>query len=305
MTVDAAKTLIESLEAAAPPERRADGALTGVIGDPARHSKSPLIHNHWLQAGGLTGLYAPFEVNEASADAFLRLAPELGVKGLNVTTPHKQRAWAFCQTVTARAARVEAVNTIIFDQNGAAYGDSTDGWGFVASLEAAGWTPSGASVLMLGAGGAAGAIVDALLDAGIEHIVICNRTRSRAEAVAARSPRRAAAADWSEAARKAESAGLIVNATTLGMGEAADGRVWPDLFGQVRLQPEAVATDLIYAPLDTPFLRAARLAGARTVDGLGMLLHQARPGFAAWHGVWPEVTDALRAAALDQTGYLP
>lgn len=284
----------------------AAGAITGVVGDPVEHSKSPLIHNYWITAHNARSIYAPFQISNDNIKQFLEEAPRYGVKGLNVTTPHKQAAFDICDTVSERARRVEAVNTIVYDRDGRAHGDSTDGWGFVESMKAgADWAPAKTRALIIGAGGAAGAIVDALAAAGAARITLCNRTAARAEAIAARYDARVVLGPWPCSPAEVAEADLLVNATTLGMLDGDDAGVWRAIFDGVRLGPGVVATDLIYAPLQTPFLIAAAAAGAATVDGLGMLLHQARPGFALWHGVTPVVSDALRALVLAKSGYLP
>lgn len=278
--------------------------LAGVLGDPIGHSKSPLIQNHWLKRYGVTGLYAPLRVAAEDFETFVRSAPRYGFVGFNVTIPHKERAFALADESTATARRAGSVNTIWYGPDDAVIGDSTDGFGFMENLRerAPGLAMRDATVAMLGAGGASRAVVAALLDAGVATLRLANRTRARAEALATATSDGERVEVWDWPAQDAFYAGadLIVNATSLGMAGASE-HVWrlPDAVAG------AVATDLIYNPLETPFLAAAKAAGAATVDGLGMLLHQARPGFARWFGVEPEVDPALRQLVLESTGYLP
>lgn len=278
--------------------------ITGVLGWPAAHSRSPVIHHYWLKAYDLCGVYAPFEIAPTEVGRFFEIAQALGVRGLNVTTPHKQAAYAAADTLTERARRVEAVNTLTVGEAGELHGDITDGWGFLQNIETeSAWRAKGGRALIFGAGGAAGAIVDQLVEAGAQ-VVISNRTREKAAAIAARYPRSVEVATWPPDPALARECGLLINGTTLGMlGDAPDPSDLP--WAGLTQAEHAVATDLIYAPLETAFLADLRAKGAAVVDGLGMLLHQARPGFQAWHGVDPTVTKELRAAALRTTGFLP
>lgn len=276
--------------------------LAGVIGDPVAHSKSPLIHNTWLKRAGLPGLYAPLRATAETFEAVVETGWAMGFVGFNVTIPHKERAYRLVDRLTPSAEAAGAVNTLWRDSDGGVVGDNSDGFGFLENLKAGadGWEPDGRSAVILGAGGAARAVAAALLAAGVERLTVANRTAARAEAIAAMDPERARAAAWPPEPSAFEAADLIVNATSLGMvGQPPFDLALPPL------GPRVLATDLIYAPLDTPFLQAAAAAGARTVDGLGMLLHQARPGFARWFGVAPTVDAALRDAVLTGEGCLP
>lgn len=270
--------------------------LAAVLGLPAAHSLSPVIHGHWLAACDLSASYIPIEVQNADFDSFFQMAPRLGFRGFNVTAPYKQRAFELCVTTTDRARRAQSVNLVVFSADGA-HGDSTDGRGFLASLAAAvDFEPADKRIAVLGAGGAARAIVDALLTAGAATIVLANRTQARAEALAARFDDRVSAwSRWPAAQSFFDGADLIIHGTTYGMKGVCDGekpwRLPP-------LKPDVVAAELIYAPLETPFLRDAAEAGARTVDGLGMLLHQAAPCFTAWFGVDVAVDAGLRGAVM-------
>ncbi len=276
--------------------------LTGVIGSPVDHSLSPLIHNHWLSSHGLPGVYAPYQVTPEKFSAFLAMAPELGFQGFNVTIPLKTIAFEKIENRTARAERAQSVNTVIFDPRGAPLADSTDGYGFLENLRQGSDLSdfTGLSVAMIGAGGAARAVVEALVDAGVSRVRIANRTRQNAEVIAAAFPGHVDIADWPLTDSFFAGADLVVNGTSLGLS-GKDGHVW----SIPPLAPGVVATDMVYAPLETPFLTAMRAAGAATVDGLGMLLHQARPGFRQWHGVDPEVTPELRTLVLTKKGCLP
>ena len=262
--------------------------LAAVLGDPIRQSRSPRLHGHWLARHGIDGAYVPLRVAPADLPATLDLLPRLGFAGCNVTLPHKRAALDIAQSATARARRIGAANTLTFAQ-GRIEADNTDGIGFLTALRAgSSWTPDRPAVV-LGAGGAARAVVDALAEAGVPEIRIVNRTAARAEALAAAVPT-ARAIPWPGGLG---GAGLLVNTTSLGMV----GQPPLDL-ELAPLDPSAVVMDIVYAPLETPLLAAARMRGLATVDGLGMLLHQAAPGFEAWFGIRPEVDEALRRAVL-------
>lgn len=283
-------------------------ALTGVMGWPIGHSKSPLIHNYWRKLHGVSGVYAPLAVAPQAFEALVSAARALGYVGLNVTTPHKEAAYLFASDLTPAAEQSRSVNTLTLAADGAVLGDSTDGFGFLENLQQrAGWTAQGRRVTLLGAGGAARAVAVALLRAGATEVRVANRTPERAtllvDALSQWFDRSALSVwPWPVSDAVFDGADLIVNATTVGMsggGAETDGWRLPPL------APTVVATDLVYAPLETPFLTAAAAAGAQTVDGLGMLLHQARPGFAAWHGVWPTVDETLRQQVLSGSGCFP
>ncbi|MFZ1679613.1 MAG: shikimate dehydrogenase [Rhizobiaceae bacterium] len=262
-----------------------------VIGHPISHSRSPLIHRHWLAMYGLAGAYDPVDVAPPDLGRFLAGMAAAGFAGGNVTLPHKESAFAAASRHAGDAVAVGAVNTLWLE-DGRLVGDNTDVFGFLANLDerAPGWD-SRETAMVLGAGGAARAIVHALRQRGFS-ILIANRTRARAEDLAGRHATNVAAVDWAERDRALSDAGLLVNTTALGLeGHGAD-TLPVDL---ARLADDALVTDIVYTPLITPFLAAARARGLAIVDGLGMLLHQARPGFARWFGVEPEVTPRLRA----------
>ena len=262
-----------------------------VAGHPIAHSRSPLIHGHWLAEHGIAGSYERIDVAPADFPAFLRGLPGSGFAGGNVTIPHKEAAFALSDTLTERAKRIGAVNTLVVGQDGQVHGDNTDAPGFCAHLDqslGAEWPRRGEAVI-LGAGGAARAIVVGLAERGVARIRVANRTPSRAEAVAALAPGIAEPLAWDALPAGLEGAGLLVNTTSLGM------KGQPPL--EIDLTPlpaGAAVADIVYAPLETNLLAAARQRGLDAVDGLGMLLHQAVPGFAAWFGTRPEVTASLR-----------
>jgi shikimate dehydrogenase len=265
--------------------------LAGVIGWPVAHSRSPRLHGFWLQRYGIDGAYLPFAVKPENLAAALAALPLLGLRGVNVTLPHKEAALGLCARVSAAARRIGAVNTIVVGEDGALEGSNTDAFGFLEHLKASQpsfHTESGPAVL-LGAGGAARAIAVALLDAGVPELRLTNRTGARGAALATALGPRVRLVDWPDRAAALAGTTLLVNSTTLGMTGQASLEL--DL---AQLPRQAIVYDIVYVPLETPLLAAARGRGNATVDGLGMLLHQARPGFAAWFGREPEVDAALR-----------
>jgi shikimate dehydrogenase len=259
--------------------------LAGVAGWPVAHSKSPKIHGAWLARYNIDGAYVPLPVAPENFSAVIRALAAAGFAGLNVTLPHKEAAFTLADELTPAAERAGAVNTLVF-RGGRILGDNTDGYGFMANLRAHDANPNGPA-LILGAGGAARAIA-AALDAEDIPVAICNRSQERAEALARKLD--LACIPWDERAEVLSGFSLLVNTTSLGMT------------GQPALEmnldtawEELIVADVVYAPLETPLLAAARAKSLKTVEGLGMLLHQAVPGFAAWFGVTPEVDRALYA----------
>jgi shikimate dehydrogenase len=266
--------------------------LAGVMGWPIAHSRSPKIHNHWFAQYGIEGAYVPLPVEPGKLEAALRALPALGFAGCNLTIPHKQKALAFLDSVEPAAARIGAVNCVVVDAEGRLSGRNYDGYGFVASLHEAApqWTAADGPCVVIGAGGGSRAIVSGLIDAGAQEIRLFNRTRERADKLAADFGAPVAAYGWEARHEALAGAGLLVNTTSQGMiGQA------PLDLSLAALPAAAVVADIVYAPLETPLLAAARRIGATPVDGLGMLLHQARPAFRDWTGVMPEATPALRA----------
>jgi shikimate dehydrogenase len=265
--------------------------LAGVMGWPVGHSLSPKLHGFWLERHGVDGAYVPLAVAPDDFSQALRMLPRMGFAGVNVTVPHKEAALAAVDRVDPLARRIGAVNTVVVEADGALIGSNTDAYGFMENLRAGapGWTPTTGAAVVLGAGGAARAVAVALLEAGATALRVVNRTESRAEALVRDLDGAVKVVPWEHRSASLADAALLVNTTTLGM--TGQPPLDLDLAG---LPPEAVVSDIVYSPLETPLLTAARTRGNPVVDGLGMLLHQARPGFAAWFGVKPEVDNALR-----------
>ena len=269
--------------------------LAGVIGHPVAHSKSPKLHGHWLKEYGIDGHYVPIDVAPEDLETVLRAMPKMGYVGANVTIPHKERAMEIADQVTDRATLIGAANTLIFREDGKILADNTDGYGFIQNLRhgAPDWDPASGPAVVLGAGGAARAVIASLLDVGVPEILLTNRTRPRADHLRENFGARVKVVEWVNAADIMEDGATVVNTTSLGMTGKPELKV--SLEG---LRKEAVVTDLVYAPLITDFLKQAAEKGCQTVDGLGMLLHQAVPGFERWFGPRPEVTEALRQEIL-------
>lgn len=260
--------------------------VAGIIGWPVSHSRSPRLHGHWLERYGIDGAYMPLPVRpEHFASAVMGLQ-HAGFAGANVTIPHKIAAFEICDVVEESARRAGAVNTLVFN-GGRVSGSNTDGWGFLAHLRANGLAMPCGPALLLGAGGAARAIASVLLEAGVP-VTVTNRTPDRAERLASDLPR-LGLVPWEARAEATADAALLVNTTSLGM----HGHPGLDL-PLDHASPSLVVCDIVYVPLETPLLAEARARGLQAVDGLGMLLHQAVPGFHAWFGVMPEVDDQLR-----------
>ena len=269
--------------------------LAGVIGSPIAHSKSPQLHRHWLKTYGLHGFYIPIDVSPANLREVLTSLPKMGFVGVNITIPHKETVLQIADLVTDSAALIGAANTLIFRKDGKIQADNTDGYGFLENLKvgAPTWNPKSGPAVVLGAGGASRAVVAALLEAGVPEILISNRTRIRAEILTKDFGKRLHVVDWAQVGNVLEEAALTVNTTSLGMVGHPELRI--PLGG---LRKGSIVTDLVYTPLQTNFLREAEAQGCITVDGLGMLLHQAAPGFERWFDHRPEVDSATRAAVL-------
>jgi len=269
--------------------------LAGVVGWPIAHSKSPRIFEHWFARYRIAGRYVPLRVAEANFATVYRALALAGFRGVNVTIPHKTAAFSLADSASETARQIGAANMIRYGEDGAILADNTDSYGFLESLRtgAPGWRGDAGAAVVLGAGGAARAILAALREDGAPEIRLANRTRAKAEALAAEIGPPVVPLPWEGRAEALAGAKTIVNATSLGMA----GQAPLDL--ALDAAPEgAVVADIVYTPLETPLLSAARARGLATVDGLGMLLHQARPAFAAWFGVDPAVDEALRAACL-------
>lgn len=260
--------------------------VAGIAGWPVTYSRSPRLHGFWLKRYGIDGAYIPLPIRPADFTVAIRGLVAAGFAGANVTIPHKLAAFAICDEVDESAHRAGAVNTLSFHQ-GKVSGSNTDGWGFVANLRAHDVDPMAGPVLLLGAGGSARAVAAALQHVGTT-VTVANRTVSRAEALAHDLPG-LRVIDWEDKVSALADHALVVNATPLGM--VGNDVLELDLS---RAPNELVVVDNVYVPLETPLLRVARLRGLKTVDGLGMLLHQAVPGFRAWFGVEPSVDEELR-----------
>lgn len=269
--------------------------IAGVIGNPIGHSKSPRLFRHWLRTYGKPGHYVPLRVEDVDLASVVRTLPKMGFVGVNVTIPHKVAVLEVADLVTDRATLIGAANTLIFRRDGKIHADNTDGFGFVANLKqnAPGWKPDSGAALVLGAGGAARAVLASLIEVGTKRILLSNRTKPRAEALKAEFGSRIEVIDWIKVGNAVEEAATVINTTSLGMTGQPELRIPLD-----GLQRGTVVTDLVYSPLKTRLLQEAEAAGCVTVDGLGMLLHQAVPGFERWFGVRPEVDMATRAAVL-------
>ncbi len=269
--------------------------LAAVIGSPVAHSRSPALFDHWLQSYGLPGHYIPMEIPSDKLAQTIRLLPDLGFVGLNVTVPYKEKVMQIADLVSDRATLIGAANTLIFRDDGRIHADNTDGYGFMENLRhgAPDWDPASGPATVFGAGGAARAVLASLLDVGVPEIRIANRTRLRAERLREDFGTRIEVFDWVQAGNMIEGCATVVNTTSLGMTGKPPFRVPLDA-----LAPDMLVTDLVYAPLETRLLHEAREAGCTVVDGLGMLLYQAVPGFERWFGQRPEVDEATRQAVL-------
>lgn len=269
--------------------------LAGVIGNPIAHSRSPKLHRHWLARYGIQGDYIPLHVTDADLGTVIRTLPKMGFVGANVTIPHKVAVLNIADQVSDRATLIGAANTLSFGADGRIYADNTDGYGFIANLQqgAPGWEPSGGPAAVLGAGGAARAVISSLIEAGTQEIYLSNRTRPKAETLKQDFGSRVTVVDWVQAGNMIEDCTTVINTTSLGMTGAAEFRVPLD-----GLRRGTVVTDLVYTPLRTHLLQEADAAGCITVDGLGMLIHQGVPGFERWFGQRPEVDNDVRSAIL-------
>jgi shikimate dehydrogenase len=265
--------------------------IAGVIGWPVSHSLSPRLHGYWLREYGIDGAYIPMAVPPEKFTDAIHGLPALGFAGANVTIPHKEAAFAAMDETDAGATAMGAVNTIIVRDDGSIFGSNTDGFGFMESIQAElpDWQADQGPVLILGAGGAARGIAVTLLSAGAKEIRFANRTQKRADDLADLLGDAASAVAWADRAGAVDGAALVVNTTSLGM--TGKEPLEMDLSS---LSSSAIVYDVVYSPQETPLLAAARAKGNTGVDGLGMLLHQARPGFEAWFGIAPTVTAAQR-----------
>lgn len=268
---------------------------TGVIGHPIAHSKSPLIHNYWINHYGLSGTYEALDIPpEELKTALPDLLKNHGYRGFNLTIPHKEIAMNICDEIDEVGHKIGAVNTVMRRKDGSIFGSNTDAFGFIHNVKstAPDHNFKNAGAVVLGAGGAAKAIIYGLLQEGVPEIIVLNRTYAKAQALAANNPR-ITARPWDERSQVLGNQGLLVNTTALGMiGKE-------DLDIELNLLPQsALVCDIVYNPLMTPLLQAAQGRGHKIVTGIGMLLHQARPAFNLWYGIMPDVTETLEEIVL-------
>lgn len=265
--------------------------LAGIMGWPVAHSRSPTLHGYWIKELGLSGAYVYLPVRPEHLPDALKSLSALGFAGCNLTIPHKEAAISLLDYVDPLAKRIGAVNTVVVGQDGSLFGFNTDSFGFIECLKEAkpDWRADAGPAAVIGAGGGARAVVAALAERGAKEIRLANRTIARAQKLAADFGAPVRVTPWEQRHEALEGASLLVNATSQGMAGQAPLDLSLD-----RLPKGAVVCDIVYIPLETPLLAAARKRGNPTVDGLGMLLHQARPAFKAWFGILPEVTPELR-----------
>jgi shikimate dehydrogenase len=271
--------------------------IAGIFGWPVDHSRSPRLHGYWLQQFKIDGAYIPFATHPSRLEQGIRALPALGFRGGNITLPHKERALGMVDAVTPLARRIGAINMLVVREDGTILGDNSDGFGFIANLRQfqPAWRGAAGPAVLLGAGGAARAIVVSLLDEGVPEIRLVNRTTRRAEEIAEAVGGPIKVLPWDARADALKDAALLVNSTNLGMAGQA-----PLELALANLPTDSVVYDIVYVPLMTELLKSAQARGNRIVDGIGMLLHQGRPGFKAWFGQDPQVTPELRAFVLGE-----
>ena len=266
--------------------------MAGIMGWPVMHSRSPKIHNYWLTKHGLAGTYVPLAIPAEGLRAALRALPALGFTGCNLTIPHKEAAFEIVDRVDSLARRIGAINCVVVAPDGSLDGCNYDGFGYIHSILEAYpvWQADAGPIVVIGAGGGARAVLVSLAEQGAREIRLINRSPARAQALAREFGAPIKALAWNDRHAALDGAAMLINTTSQGMS----GQPALDL-ALDKLPTSALVSDIIYVPRETPLLAAARLRGNRTVNGLGMLLHQARPAFHAWFGVMPEVTAELRA----------
>ena len=266
--------------------------LAGVMGWPVMHSRSPMLHNYWFRRHELAGTYIPLAIRPEGLAAALRALHPLGFAGCNLTIPHKQQAMSVLDEVDTVARRIGAVSCVVVRPDGSLAGTNNDHYGFIYNVRQAhpDWRADAGPAVVIGAGGGARAVCYGLMEAGARRILVINRSAERAAALAAEFGGPIEALPWAQRHDALEGAALLVNTTSQGMVGQSPLDLRLD-----RLPLHALVADIVYTPLRTPLLAAAGQRGNRTVDGLGMLLHQARPAWAAWFGIQTEVTAELRA----------
>jgi len=274
----------------------AEFRLAGVMGWPIAQSRSPILHNYWIEKYNLSGRYVPLAVRPERLAEAVRGLPALGFRGCNLTMPHKQLAMTMVDSLTDTARRIGAINCIVVGDDGRMSGTNNDGNGYVLSVQevAPQWKPSDGPIAILGAGGAARAIIVALVERGAKEIRLINRTFEKAQRLAREFSPTVKPIAWDKRSDVISDVALLINATDQGM----IGKPALDI-SLDKLSKQTLVSDLIYVPPETSFLAAAKTRGNVTINGLGMLLHQARPAFQAWFGVLPEITSDLRAKIMD------
>ena len=265
--------------------------VAAVLGHPINHSKSPKLHNYWLSLFNIDGYYIQLDINPKNFEDSIRALSDLGFVGANVTIPYKEKILKIADKISDRAAIIGAANTLTFLQDGSIYADKTDGYGFLQNIKCKynDWTAGEGTSVVFGAGGASRAILGALIEDGANEVILANRTRSRADQLRSDFGAKIKVVDWMKVQNYLSDASTVINATSLGMDGKADLPI--PLQG---LKKNTLVTDIVYTPLNTPLLENAAKRGCRTVDGLGMLIHQAIPGFERWFGVKPDVSEDLR-----------
>ena len=265
--------------------------VAAVIGHPVNHSRSPRMHNYWLAQFGLEGYYIPLDIDPKKFERSIRNLPELGFVGANITIPYKEKVLKIADKISDRAALVGAANTLTFLQNGGIYADNTDGYGFLQNIKSMykDWSASDGISVVFGAGGASRAILGALLEDGASDIILTNRTRSRADQLRSDFGAKVKVVEWMKIQNYLSDASTIVNTTSLGMVGNTDLPIPLNT-----LKKNTLVTDIVYTPIETHLLATAAKMGCRTVDGLGMLIHQAIPGFERWFGIKPGDSQPLR-----------
>ena len=269
--------------------------VVAILGYPIHHSKSPRMHGYWLDQAGVLGYYVPLEIHPDNFEDALKNMPKQGFRGANVTIPHKERALEIADYVSERAKRIGAANTLYFDADGKIHADNTDGYGFITNLKkgAPEWNAKAGPALVLGAGGAARAILDALITEETPKLYLTNRTKERAQALASEFGDTVEVLDWDNKNVVFSEVKILINTTSLGMNGKGDlGLDFSQLTSAITV------TDIVYTPLETDLLKHAKQRGCTCVDGLGMLIYQGIPGFSNWFGVAPKVTDELRELLL-------
>ena len=271
--------------------------VAAVLGHPINHSKSPKLHNYWLSLFNIDGYYRPLDIDPRYFENSVRALSGLGFVGANVTIPYKEKVLKIADKISDRAAIIGAANTLTFLQDGSIYADNTDGYGFLQNIKCKynDWTAGEGTSVVFGAGGASRAILGALIEDGANEVILANRTRSRADQLRSDFGAKIKVVDWMKVQNYLSDASTVINATSLGMDGKADLPI--PLQG---LNKNTLVTDIVYTPLNTPLLENAAKRGCRTVDGLGMLIHQAIPGFERWFGVKPDVSEKLRELLISQ-----